>query len=277
MSASGTTAETLATYAEALTTAQSRAADAILAAWPPDLVAGDGAPVPRGVHTASPRYDLHDDLAPTLGGVVFQVDAATMLVERDPDAARERITETAAHLKTLVARVRRLVHDLRPPALDDRGLVGALEQHAASLAVPTTVVTDGVARTAANIDPAWIGCDAGQLFSAALDGRTTTVLNDADAAGLAEDAAFKADIDAELARLDKEIQRLDGEVKRVGGKLANEGFVAKAPAEVRDKERAKLAEKMRHKTAQAKVLREARTGELAPITAEIIDDGAGDL
>ncbi|MBM7059994.1 valine--tRNA ligase [Pseudomonas sp. UL073] len=47
---------------------------------------------------------------------------------------------------------------------------------------------------------------------------------------------------AELARLDKEIQRLDGEVKRVGGKLANEGFVAKAPAEVLDKERAKLAE-----------------------------------
>ena len=50
------------------------------------------------------------------------------------------------------------------------------------------------------------------------------------------------DKEAELARLDKEIQRLDGEVKRVGGKLANEGFVAKAPAEVLDKERAKLAE-----------------------------------
>ncbi|MFG0806023.1 valine--tRNA ligase [Pseudomonas fluvialis] len=47
---------------------------------------------------------------------------------------------------------------------------------------------------------------------------------------------------AELARLDKEIQRLQGEVQRVGGKLANEGFVAKAPAEVLDKERAKLAE-----------------------------------
>ena len=50
------------------------------------------------------------------------------------------------------------------------------------------------------------------------------------------------DKDAELARLDKEIGRLDGEVKRVGGKLANEGFVAKAPAEVLEKERAKLAE-----------------------------------
>jgi valyl-tRNA synthetase len=50
------------------------------------------------------------------------------------------------------------------------------------------------------------------------------------------------DKDAELARLDKEIARLSGEVQRVGGKLANEGFVAKAPANVLDKERAKLAE-----------------------------------
>jgi len=50
------------------------------------------------------------------------------------------------------------------------------------------------------------------------------------------------DKDAELARLDKEIARLQGEVQRVGGKLSNEGFVAKAPAEVLDKERAKLAE-----------------------------------
>ncbi|NMY17028.1 valine--tRNA ligase [Pseudomonas sp. WS 5019] len=50
------------------------------------------------------------------------------------------------------------------------------------------------------------------------------------------------DKDAELARLDKEIGRLQGEVQRVGGKLSNQGFVAKAPAEVLEKERAKLAE-----------------------------------
>lgn len=55
---------------------------------------------------------------------------------------------------------------------------------------------------------------------------------------------------------------------------ANGNGVADRQAAV-ESERAKLAEKMRHKTAQAKVLREARTGELAPITAEIIDDGAG--
>ncbi len=50
------------------------------------------------------------------------------------------------------------------------------------------------------------------------------------------------DTTAELARLDKEIARLQGEIKRVAGKLGNEGFVAKAPADVIEKERAKQAE-----------------------------------
>ncbi|WP_174186814.1 polyphosphate--glucose phosphotransferase [Nocardia barduliensis] len=49
------------------------------------------------------------------------------------------------------------------------------------------VVIGGVARTAANIDKSWIGTDARALFSAALGGRPVTVLNDADAAGMAED------------------------------------------------------------------------------------------
>ncbi|MGX7729770.1 polyphosphate--glucose phosphotransferase [Rhodococcus sp. 2H158] len=50
-----------------------------------------------------------------------------------------------------------------------------------------SVVTGGVARTAANIDPAWIGTDARTLFSSVLGNRPVSVLNDADAAGLAED------------------------------------------------------------------------------------------
>lgn len=50
-----------------------------------------------------------------------------------------------------------------------------------------SVVTAGVVHTAANIDKAWIGTDADALFSKALGGREVTVLNDADAAGLAED------------------------------------------------------------------------------------------
>ena len=47
------------------------------------------------------------------------------------------------------------------------------------------VVRGGVVRTAANIDEGWIGTDAAALFSDAL-GRPVAVVNDADAAGLAE-------------------------------------------------------------------------------------------
>jgi polyphosphate glucokinase len=47
------------------------------------------------------------------------------------------------------------------------------------------VVTDGVTRTAANVDASWIDAHAAELFGDAL-GRPVTVLNDADAAGTAE-------------------------------------------------------------------------------------------
>ena len=48
------------------------------------------------------------------------------------------------------------------------------------------VVVDGVVHSAANVDHAWIGTNAAEQYSRALDGRPVTVLNDADAAGLAE-------------------------------------------------------------------------------------------
>lgn len=50
------------------------------------------------------------------------------------------------------------------------------------------VVKEGVARTAANIDAAWIGTDAERLFAQQLgrDSGAIAVLNDADAAGIAE-------------------------------------------------------------------------------------------
>ncbi|MFN8031919.1 MAG: ROK family protein [Mycobacterium sp.] len=49
------------------------------------------------------------------------------------------------------------------------------------------VVVNGVVRTAANVDKAWIGTNASEIIGAALEGQPVTVLNDADAAGLAEE------------------------------------------------------------------------------------------
>ncbi|MCP3773999.1 valine--tRNA ligase [Paenibacillus sp. MZ04-78.2] len=50
------------------------------------------------------------------------------------------------------------------------------------------------------------------------------------------------DISQEIARLEKELATLHGEVDRIEKKLANQGFVAKAPAKVIDEEKAKLAD-----------------------------------
>lgn len=70
--------------------------------------------------------------------------------------------------------------------LDEAGWTGPV-----GLTVPA-VVRDQVAVTAANIDPAWIGTDCQRLFGErlAVDGRPRqiSVLNDADAAGMAEAA-----------------------------------------------------------------------------------------
>ena len=49
------------------------------------------------------------------------------------------------------------------------------------------------------------------------------------------------DVEKEKARLTAELQKLDGDIARTEGKLANESFVAKAPAAVVEGERAKLA------------------------------------
>ncbi|MGB9307792.1 MAG: ROK family protein [Mycobacterium sp.] len=49
------------------------------------------------------------------------------------------------------------------------------------------VVTHGVVQTAANVDKAWIGTNARDIISAELEGQDVAILNDADAAGLAEE------------------------------------------------------------------------------------------
>jgi len=92
------------------------------------------------------RRDLHDGLGPSLSGVVYQLESARLLVGKDPDAARRTIATLSGHVQDVVGDVRRLAHDLRPPALDDRGLVGALSQQAEQVSAsggPTvTVVAD---------------------------------------------------------------------------------------------------------------------------------------
>jgi signal transduction histidine kinase len=75
------------------------------------------------------RRDLHDGLGPTLASQTLKLDAALDLVDDDPAAARALLLDIKSNSQETVSRIRRLVYDLRPPALDDLGLVGALQAH----------------------------------------------------------------------------------------------------------------------------------------------------
>jgi signal transduction histidine kinase len=77
------------------------------------------------------RRDLHDGLGPQLSSQALTVDAALALMRRDPDAAEELLLELKADAQDAVTDIRRLVYGLRPPALDDLGLLGALRESAA--------------------------------------------------------------------------------------------------------------------------------------------------
>ncbi|MEI8410632.1 MULTISPECIES: sensor histidine kinase [unclassified Kribbella] len=79
------------------------------------------------------RRDLHDGLGPTLTGVAFTADAAANLIATDTDKARDLLATLRTDTRTAIADVRRLVDNLRPPALDELGLVGALRQRADQL------------------------------------------------------------------------------------------------------------------------------------------------
>jgi polyphosphate glucokinase len=79
------------------------------------------------------------------------------------------------------------------------------------------VVQNGIARTAANIDDSWIGTNADQLFSKTT-GLTVSVVNDADAAGLAE-MKFGAGVDTSGVVLLCTVGTGIGTVLFVNGKL----------------------------------------------------------
>jgi two-component system, NarL family, sensor kinase len=79
------------------------------------------------------RRDLHDGLGPALTGLAFSADAATNLVREDPDAAVRLLDDVRREIRVALGDVRRLVDDLRPDAVDELGLVGALRRRAEQL------------------------------------------------------------------------------------------------------------------------------------------------
>jgi signal transduction histidine kinase len=75
------------------------------------------------------RRDLHDGLGPTLASLSQLIDTARVLVKRDPDTALTLLGDVKDQIKLTITDIRRLVYALRPPVLDELGLVSAISEH----------------------------------------------------------------------------------------------------------------------------------------------------
>jgi signal transduction histidine kinase len=76
------------------------------------------------------RRDLHDGLGPALASITLKLDAARNLLKRDPTAADALLIDLKKQTQSAVSDIRRLVYDLRPPSLDQLGLIQALREQA---------------------------------------------------------------------------------------------------------------------------------------------------
>jgi signal transduction histidine kinase len=79
------------------------------------------------------RRDLHDGLGPVLTGVVLNAEAALRRLSSDTAQTADLLVQLRDQATGALEDIRRLVYDLRPPALDSLGLVEALREQAAVL------------------------------------------------------------------------------------------------------------------------------------------------
>ncbi|MEU7002050.1 sensor histidine kinase [Nonomuraea sp. NPDC046570] len=89
------------------------------------------------------RRDLHDGLGPTLASLAMTVDEARVRLARDPEAVAPLLHRVRDQMTEAIVDVRDLVYGLRPPALDDLGLEGAVRTQAGAPGPRVDVVVDG--------------------------------------------------------------------------------------------------------------------------------------
>lgn len=75
------------------------------------------------------RADLHDDLGPLLASMALKMDTANAYLNSKPQKTCTLLEELKNQTRSAIEDIRRIAYDLRPPALDELGLVGALREH----------------------------------------------------------------------------------------------------------------------------------------------------
>ncbi len=93
--------------------------------------------------------ELHDDTVQRLVALSQGIERVQRALRRDPALADERLSELRAEVTALVQAVRSVIADLRPPALDELGLLPAVElllQRDDDEQPEVSVVVEGTAR-----------------------------------------------------------------------------------------------------------------------------------
>lgn len=108
------------------------------------------------------RRDLHDGLGPTLASLRLHLAALEQLVPDRPADALALVARLRHEVRDTSAQVRELVYDLRPPLLDEFGLLGALRSKAASVPGVELDLPDALPELPAAVEVALyrIGCEA---------------------------------------------------------------------------------------------------------------------
>lgn len=78
------------------------------------------------------QRDLHDGLGPVLASLTLKLDAARNLLAHDPTTAGTLLLELKNQTQATIGDIRRLVYGLRPPELNQLGLISAIREYAAS-------------------------------------------------------------------------------------------------------------------------------------------------
>jgi signal transduction histidine kinase len=79
------------------------------------------------------RRDLHDGLGPTLAAQMFRVGAAQGLLQKNPEKTAKILDDLQNGIEGTLGTIRQLVYELRPPLLDQFGLIGSVNDFVSRL------------------------------------------------------------------------------------------------------------------------------------------------
>lgn len=98
------------------------------------------------------RRNLHDDLAPKLLALAFNVAAAEQYIEKNPKKAIEMLGSLRKVIRSTVDEIRTMVHGLRPPTLDEFGLLGSIQARLTEMRKTSEQISPSLSTNLMNVE-----------------------------------------------------------------------------------------------------------------------------